>query len=91
MIIGEVVGNVWATRKEDSLKGLKIMVVKKVFSDKNTENESFVAVDFVGAGIGDKVLVTTGSSARLAMDQPNSPVDATIVGIIDNVEVMGKE
>ncbi len=91
MIIGEVVGNVWATRKNESLNGLKLMVVKRVDSYKSTENERFVAVDFVGAGIGDKVLVTTGSSARIAMDNPDSPVDATIVGIIDEVEVMGKE
>ncbi len=91
MIIGEVVGNVWATRKNESLNGLKLMVVKRIDSYKSTESERFVAVDFVGAGIGDKVLVTTGSSARIAMDNPDSPVDATIVGIIDEVEVMGKE
>ncbi|MCP3923274.1 MAG: EutN/CcmL family microcompartment protein [Desulfobacterales bacterium] len=91
MIIGDVVGNIWATKKEESLNGLKLMIVKRVDSYGSSENESFVAVDFVGAGIGDKVLVTTGSSARISMDQPNSPVDAAIVGIIDEVEVMGEE
>ncbi len=91
MIIGDVVGNIWATKKEESLNGLKLMIVKRVDSYSSSENESFVAVDFVGAGIGDKVLVTTGSSARISMDQPNSPVDAAIVGIIDEVEVMGEE
>ncbi len=91
MIIGDVVGNIWATKKEESLNGLKLMIVKRVDSYSSSGNESFVAVDFVGAGIGDKVLVTTGSSARISMDQPNSPVDAAIVGIIDEVEVMGEE
>ena len=87
MIIGEVIGNVWATRKEDSLSGLKFMVVKRLDPVKPEETEGFVAVDFVGAGIGERVLVATGSAARNALDNPNVPVDATIVGIIDEVEV----
>ena len=87
MLIGIVVGNVWATRKEESLNGLKLMVVQRIepFSDKGCD--TLVAVDFVGAGIGDKVLVATGSAARKAAEVDQAPVDATIVGIIDAVEI----
>ncbi len=87
MIIGKVIGNVWATRKEEALSGLKLMIVKRIDTENSKNNDSFVAVDCVGAGIGERVLVTTGSSARKALDNPNAPVDATIVGIIDEVEV----
>lgn len=86
MIICEVIGNVWATRKEDALSGLKLMVVKKVDLLNMDDNKSFVAVDCVGAGIGERVLVTTGSSARKALANTDAPVDASIVGIIDEVE-----
>lgn len=83
MLIGIVIGNVWATRKEEALNGLKFMVVQRVdMADGNTY-ESFVAVDCVGAGIGERVLVVTGSSARKALDNPQTPVDAAIVGILD--------
>lgn len=87
MIIGEVTGNVWATRKDDALSGLKLMIVKRIDKESDVDMMSFVAVDCVGAGIGDQVLVTTGSSARKALDNHSAPVDAAIVGIIDEVEV----
>lgn len=88
MIICEVIGNVWATRKDESLSGSKLMVVKRADREGSVGMESFVAVDCVGAGIGDRVLVTTGSSARKALDNQDGPVDAAIVGIIDEVEVI---
>lgn len=89
MIVGIVIGNVWATRKEESLNGLKLMVVRKVDLARETDAgdhaaESLVAVDCVGAGIGERVLVTVGSSARKALHNQKSPVDAAIVGILDN-------
>ncbi|VVS91715.1 EutN/CcmL family microcompartment protein [Desulfoluna spongiiphila] len=87
MIVGKVIGNVWATRKEDGLSGMKLMVVRRLDACTNEELDSLVAVDFIGAGIGDRVLVTTGSSARNAGAISDAPVDATIVGIIDEVEV----
>ena len=90
MIIGTVIGNVWATRKEETLNGLKLMVVRRVDMGGNGEQESFVAVDCVGAGIGERVLVVNGSSARMALRNPNTPVDAAIVGILDD-EVKGQE
>lgn len=87
MIIGKVIGNVWATRKEESLSGLKLMVVRRLDLGTEGSGESFVAADCVGAGIGERVLVVTGSSARKAMSSAGMPVDAAIVGIIDEVEV----
>ncbi|WP_163336003.1 EutN/CcmL family microcompartment protein [Desulfopila sp. IMCC35008] len=86
MIICKVIGNVWATRKEETLNGLKLMIVRRIDISSDAEHESFVAVDCVGAGIGEPVLVTTGSSARKALSIEDSPVDAAIVGIIDGSE-----
>lgn len=83
MIIGMVTGNVWATRKEDTLNGLKLMVVQRLDIANGSKNESFVAVDCVGSGIGERVLVVTGSSARKALRNQDAPVDAAIVGILD--------
>lgn len=76
MIVGKVIGNVWATRKVENLNGLKFMVVEL------DSNKKIVACDGIGAGIGDKVLVTQGSSARKISCLENSPVDASIIGII---------
>lgn len=83
MIIGMVIGNVWATRKEDSLNGLKLMVVQRIDPAGGGKHESFVAVDCVGSGIGERVLVVQGSSARKALNNQQAPVDAAIVGILD--------
>lgn len=87
MIVGKVVGNVWATRKEENLNGLKMMIVLRIDPYTNETRDSFVAVDNVGAGIGETVLVTTGSSARKAVHVSGAPVDAIIVGIVDQMEV----
>lgn len=87
MIIGKVVGNVWATRKEETLNGLKFLVIKPIDQYSNKELPTFVAVDTIGAGIGETVLVAKGSSARKILEKENAPIDATIVGIIDSVEV----
>lgn len=89
MIIGKVIGNVWATRKESALNGLKLMVVQRLEAQTNQGLDTFVAVDCVGAGTDEKVLIVTGSSARKALDNPLSPVDAAIVGIIDEVQIKG--
>lgn len=87
MIIGKVVGNVWATRKEEALNGLKLLVIKPIDYYVGKDFPTFVATDNVGAGIGETVLVVKGSSARKAIDRTDAPVDATVVGIIDEVEV----
>ncbi|WDP90333.1 MAG: EutN/CcmL family microcompartment protein [Desulfobacter sp.] len=89
MIVGSVVGNVWATRKEETLSGLKLMVVMPVDPVTGEKKDCLVAADQVGAGIGDLVLVATGSSARQAPQTDGTPVDAAIVGIIDQVDTPG--
>lgn len=82
MIIGQVYGTVISTSKNSKLVGYKFMLVQHIENDVLVD-KFLVAVDGVGAGIGEKVLVSTGSAARLALDREDAPVDATIVGIID--------
>lgn len=91
MIIAKVSGNIWATRKEETLVGRKLMIVQPSTLSGEETGECFVAVDAVDAGIGEMVLVATGSSARKALGQESSPVDATIVAIIDIHEVQRSE
>ncbi|MDR1916816.1 MAG: EutN/CcmL family microcompartment protein [Synergistaceae bacterium] len=91
MIICKVVGHVWATKKEDSLVGLKLMVVSEIGKDNDLTGTSFVAADVVGAGVGEHVLVVNGSTARIAAGGENVPVDCAIVGIIDTLEVEREE
>ena len=67
MIIGKVTGSVWATRKNEKLNGLKLMIVETSSTDRQTLS-TIVAADIVGAGTGETVLVTTGSSARFAVE-----------------------
>jgi ethanolamine utilization protein EutN len=87
MVICEVVGHVWATKKEENLNGMKLMVVRHADILGNGVGEEFVAADVVGAGIGERVLVVSGSTARKAFRSDNTPIDAAIVGIIDSLEV----
>jgi ethanolamine utilization protein EutN len=82
MIIGKVIGSVVSTRKNENLVGSKFMVVEPV-SGMNQKGK-MVAVDNIGAGIGELVLVATGSAARIGCAMPQSPIDAAIVGIIDD-------
>ena len=82
MLKGLVIGNVVSTKKQESLTGSKFLEVRII--ENNTETDKYiVAVDSVGAGIGEEVLITTGSSARLALRNQFEPVDAVIVGIVD--------
>jgi ethanolamine utilization protein EutN len=82
MLKGIVVGNIVSTRKQDNLVGYKFLEVHIIENGKNTD-KFIIAVDSVGAGIGETVLVTTGSGARLALRNQQSPVDAVVVGIVD--------
>jgi ethanolamine utilization protein EutN len=87
MIVGEVVGNLWATRKDEGLSGLKFLVVRKLDYRGEKTDQVIVAVDSVGAGVGDQVLIVGGSSARVNLGDKRIPVDATIVGIVDSLEL----
>jgi microcompartment protein CcmK/EutM len=85
--LGRVVGTVWATRKDEKLSGLKLLIVRHVELDYKLKNSYVVAVDSVGAGAGEIVLVTTGSSARQSELTDGKPVDAVISGIVDKLDV----
>ena len=87
MIIGKVIGNVWATRKEELLSGYKLLVITPIDYNTGALGMSFEAVDMVGAGTGEMVLIVQGSSARKALDAAEAPIDAAVVGIIDYVEI----
>ena len=81
MIIGKVVGSVVSTRKCDNLVGNKFMIIEPIPSLK--VDNRIVAIDKIGAGIGEYVLVAQGSAARVGCGIPDAPVDAAIVGILD--------
>lgn len=81
--IGKVIDNIWATRKDESLVGQKFMIVQLMNNTGEFNGMIIVAADYIGAGIGDRVLITQGSSARHIHGNDHSPIDALIVGIID--------
>ena len=91
MILARVIGNVWSTRKEESLRGLKFLVVQPVAVKEDNEGNTFledygaslIAGDKIGAGEMEIVMVASGSSARQSLDDTHTPIDAIVVGIID--------
>lgn len=87
MILARVVGTVVATRKDPRLEGFKLLVLRYVAPDGKDESGYVVAVDSVGAGAKETVLVVSGSSARMAEGCKDRPVDASIVGIVDTVHL----
>ena len=82
MIIGKVVGSVISTRKNENLVGNKFLIIEPIKSMAHA-GDRLVAIDNVGAGIGEVVLVATGSAARIGCGMESAPIDAAIVGIID--------
>jgi len=92
MFIAKVIGNVVSTQKNEKLCGMKLLLIQPYISKGSKleiSGSSVVAVDSVGAGVGECVLFTQGSSARLTPATKDTPVDAVIVGIVDTVEVDG--
>ncbi|HKP84512.1 MAG TPA: EutN/CcmL family microcompartment protein [Blastocatellia bacterium] len=87
MILARIVGTVVATRKDERLHGRKLLVARLVDTEGKDEKGHLVAVDTVGAGFGEVVLIVQGSSARMAFDCKDCPVDAAVVGIVDTMEV----
>ena len=83
MIVGKIVGSVVSTRKNENLVGSKFMVVEPL-EKLGDKSQKIVAIDNVGAGIGEIVLVATGSAARIGCGMADCPVDAAIVGIVDS-------
>jgi ethanolamine utilization protein EutN len=97
MFLARVEGSVVATKKDPSLSGRKLLLLRPQLVDEKDPTKfrpgvnTIVAVDSVGAGIGELVLFCQGTSARLAPDLKDAPVDAAIIGIVDTVDVLGKE
>jgi microcompartment protein CcmK/EutM len=91
MLLGRVIGTVVAARKEPTLDGLKLLVVRGCDTTGELSGGTVVAADAVGAGIGEVVLYASGSSARQTEATSNKPVDATVMAIVDLVEVGGEE
>ena len=90
MLIGKVVGTVISTNKEKELEGLKFLLVRGLDLENKPTSTLVVAVDAVGAGVGEVVLYASGSSARQTKVTKDRPVDATIMAIVDQVEISGK-
>lgn len=88
MQVAKVIGTIWATRKDDRLGGLKLLLVQPLnVLDQPLEKPPLVAADTIGAGVGETVIVVSGSSARGAAGDNSIPVDATVVGIVDDLEI----
>lgn len=87
MYLAKVVGTVVSTRKDDNLIGNKMLLVKELSDTLEVVGKTEIAVDTVGAGTGETVIISKGSSAKYALGNPTTPVDATIVGIVDSVEI----
>jgi ethanolamine utilization protein EutN len=88
MIVGRVIGDVVATQKSASHEGRKILMVQPLNLDGSDRGEVVLALDAVDAGAGERVLVVQeGWSAMTAVGRPNSPIDMTVVGIIDHIEL----
>ncbi len=83
MIVGKVVGSLISTRKASNLVGSKFAIVEPL-QIMNSGAERIVAVDEIGAGVGEMVLVATGSAARIGCGHDTAPIDAAIVGIVDD-------
>jgi len=87
VLLAKIVGTVVATRKDPRLVSNKLLVVRPVDQRGKGDGNYLVAVDTVDAGVGETVLIVSGSSARMASGMKDCPVDAAIVGIIDSVEI----
>lgn len=84
MLIGKVVGSIVSTRKNEKLTGNKLMLIELAENMGKNGRTQIIAIDNIGAGTGEFVLVATGSAARIGCDMENAPVDAAVVGIIDD-------
>ncbi|GMU32255.1 MAG: EutN/CcmL family microcompartment protein [Planctomycetia bacterium] len=91
MLLAQVIGTVVSTRKEDSLSGLKFLVLRGVDMEGKASGSTVVAADAVGAGVGEMVLYASGSSARQTVATDKRPVDAVVMAIVDQWEVGGEQ
>jgi len=91
LILGKVIGTVWSTRKDENLVGAKFLIVRHLDLEYRPKDATVIAVDSVGAGVGEIVLVAQGSSARQTTFTKNKPVDAVIMAIVDKLDISVKE
>lgn len=97
MFLARVEGSVVATKKDPNMSGRKLLLLRPQLVDHDDPGKfrpgsnTIVAVDSVGAGIGEMVMFCQGSSARLAPNLKGAPVDAVVIGIVDSVDVLGKQ
>jgi microcompartment protein CcmK/EutM len=89
MLLGRVVGTLVASRKEETLEGLKFLVIRQIDVDESDTSGYVVAADAVGAGVGEVVMYATGSSARQTVATRDRPCDAVVMAIVDTWEVAG--
>lgn len=87
MKLAKVIGTIVATRKEESLVGYKLMVIRRIDGSTNFIGDEEVAVDYVGAGIGEIVLIGQGSAVRLNKAKKEATIDMAIIGIIDAIDI----
>jgi microcompartment protein CcmK/EutM len=91
LFLGKVIGTVWSTKKDENLVGSKLLIVKQLDLEMKEKTSFVVAVDSVGAGEGEVVLVATGSSARQTNITKNRPIDAVVMAIVDKLDISIKE
>ncbi len=85
MFLGKVIGNVWATRKYETLKNFKMLFVQPINAKQENVGEPIIAIDTVGAGTGETIFYITASEAVIPLPVDMAPVDASIVGIVDTI------
>jgi ethanolamine utilization protein EutN len=88
MLLAKVIGNVWSTKKKDAISALRLLFIQPLGKDLKPDGQVLIAVDEVGAGFDEMVIVTQGAPAMQAFEKDKLiPVDAVVVGIVDNLEV----
>ena len=88
MFLGKVIGNIWATQKYESLKSFKMLLIQPINANYKKIGEPIIAVDTVGAGAGEYIYYITASEAVIPLPVDFAPVDASIVGIIDSINIL---
>lgn len=87
MFLGKVIGSVWATQKEEGMDNLKLMIVQPIDVHAKEAGQTVIAADRIGAGVGETVIISRGSPARMLFSDKRVPIDAMIVGIVDSFEI----
>lgn len=87
MFYARVIGSLWATRKDDHLTGKKLLILQPLTFGGKPSGQPIIAVDSIGAGVGEQVVYVTSSEAVIPMNVPMAPVDASVVGITDRIDL----